>query len=387
MNTTQQGIILLMKSAVTGECFGISDDLDWEMALAEINRHKIHTLVFQGALNCGIPRNHPVMQQLFQHYCKALMVSEGQIRELQRIYQAFDENGIDYMPLKGCNMKARYPKPELRIMGDADILIRVEQYEKIVPVMESLGFTFKCESDHELIWQSGSLYLELHKRLIPSYQKHLCVCFENYWERAVPAEGNRYGMAPEDEWIYLFSHFAKHFRDSGIGCRHVTDLWVFLQKYPDMNADYVASALKELQLLEFYENVRRLLAVWFCGETPDATTDILTEYIFASGSWGDATAGVISGIIRNYGDRSCDAFKLRYLWSYAFPKPEVMQRRHKILKSAPWLQPVLWAVRLVYKVLFDKKDLQKRKRDLAVITKGNIQKRQEFLHFVGLDYH
>ena len=37
-------------------------------------------------------------------------------------------------------MKALYPAPELRVMGDADVLIRLEQYEKIVPLMEKMGF-------------------------------------------------------------------------------------------------------------------------------------------------------------------------------------------------------------------------------------------------------
>ena len=163
MNTTQQGIILLLKSAITGEKLPLPEAFDLEAALTEINRHKIHTLAFQGGINCGIPRNHPAMQQLFQKYCHAMLVSEGQLRELQRIYKAFDKNGIAYMPLKGCNMKSRYPRPELRLMGDADILIRMEQYERIVPIMESLDFVFKGESDHELIWQSKGLYLELHK--------------------------------------------------------------------------------------------------------------------------------------------------------------------------------------------------------------------------------
>ena len=92
MNTTQQGIILLLKSAITGETLPLPEGFDLEAALTEINRHKIHTLAFQGGINCGIPRNHPAMQQLFQMYCHAMLVSEGQLRELQRIYKAFDEN-------------------------------------------------------------------------------------------------------------------------------------------------------------------------------------------------------------------------------------------------------------------------------------------------------
>ena len=387
MNITQRGIVTLLKSAVTGERLQLPEDFDLESAYPEMNRHKIHTLIFQGAANCAVPRNHPVMQQLFRHYCQALIISEGQMREIQRVCKAFDENGIDYMPLKGCNMKARYPKPELRIMGDADILIRMEQYEKVVPVMESLGFTFRCESDHELIWQSASLYLELHKRLVPSYQKDLSPYFEDCWERAEAAGGSRYAMTPEDEWLYLFTHFAKHFRDSGIGCRHVVDLWIYRRTCPELDEEYVNRALAELKLLEFYEKIRQMIQVWFAQEDPDDVTEVLTEYIFASGSWGNETSGVLSGILRNYGLRSTGSTKLRYLWRYAFPDLETMQRRHKILKKVPLLLPAMWIVRLVYKLLFDKKDMKKRERDLSVITEENIRMRKEILNFVGLDFY
>ena len=52
-----------------------------------------------------------------------------------------------------------------------DILIRPEQYDRIVPILEQLNFREKNETDHELVWIHDDLYLELHKRLIPSYNK------------------------------------------------------------------------------------------------------------------------------------------------------------------------------------------------------------------------
>ena len=387
MNTTQQGIILLLKSAVTGECLSLPEGFDLETAAKEIDRHKVHTLAFQGAVNCGIPRSHPVMQQLFQKYCRAMLVSEGQLRELQRIYQAFDENGIDYMPLKGCNMKARYPKPELRTMGDADILIRMEQYEEIVPILESLGFAYKCESDYDLCWQSGGLYVELHKNLIASWNTDWTGYFDNWWEKARSVQGTHYYMTPENEWLYLFTHFTKHFRDSGIGCRHVVDLWVFLRTHPDLDECCIRNVLKELWLLEFHDNMRNLIRAWFEDGTPDEKTEVLAECIFHSGSWGFESTRLASWSIRDSKRLFGNHAKLRYLWRYMFPDLETMQRRHKILKKAPWLQPVVWGGRLVYKGLFDKRDRNRTKQNLSAITEENVRRRQELLNFVGLDYH
>ena len=213
------------------------------------------------------------MMQLFQKYCRHLQISEAQLRQVKRICAAFEENGIDYLPLKGCRMKGLYPKPELRFMGDADILIRTEQYPAVIPIMEALGFAEGAESDHELHWKHPELNLELHKRLIPTYNQDFYRYFGDGWGRAIRCSGHGWEMKPEDEWIYLFLHFTKHFRDGGIGCRHVIDLWVYLRHHDHMDDSYIRAELKRLQLLEFHENMRRLLAVWF----EEAKTDEKTE--------------------------------------------------------------------------------------------------------------
>lgn len=387
MNTTQQGIITLMKSAVTGETLPLPGGFDIEAALPEIKRHRIHTLAFQGAVNCCISKNHPVMQQLFRKYCQALVTSEGQLRELQRVYRAFDDNGIDYMPLKGCNMKACYPKPELRLMGDADILIRMEQYPKIAPIMEELGFAYKCESDYDLCWQSAGLYVELHKNLIASWNTDWSGFFSQWWKKNTEKDGTHYYMTPENEWLYLFTHFTKHFRDSGIGCRHVVDLWVFLRTHPDLDEGYIQTVLEDLWLQEFHKNIRKLINTWFEGGQPDEKTDVLAECVFASGSWGYESTRLTSWAIRDEKKLFGKHARLRYLWSYLFPDLHLMQIRYKILRKMPFLLPVIWILRLGYKVVFDRQELKKKKRDLSVITEENILMRQRVLNFVGLDFH
>ena len=141
------------------------------------------------------------MKMLFQHYCRSLQHSEGQMKAVEQLCEAFDAEGIAYMPLKGCLMKRLYPSPELRPMGDADILIRPEQYERIRLVVEKLGYDEQVESDHELIWHRKDLNLELHKRLIPSYNRDYYRYFGDGWNLAKVERGTRYMMTCEDEYI------------------------------------------------------------------------------------------------------------------------------------------------------------------------------------------
>ena len=291
------------------------------------------------------------------------------------------------MPLKGCNMKGRYPKAELRMMGDADILIRLEQYERIIPVMKSLGFRFNKESNHELVWQSPKLYVELHKVMIPTYNPDFHGYFGNGWQLAKPAQGNRFAMSPEDEFVYIFTHFAKHYRDGGIGCRHVTDLWVFLRWAADLDLAQVEQKLKKLCLLEFYQNMRRLIAVWFEDAPGDDKTEFITQFIFGSGSYGEEAVKVTSRAVRDtrHVPKGVGG-RMVYLWQTAFPSVMVLEEKYTILKKAPWMLPAVWVVRPFYKVLFERESLQKQKRNLQAVNPENLRNRQAALDYVGLDY-
>ena len=388
MNITQQGIITLLKSAVTRQTLSLPEGFSLEEALPLIRSHNIVTMAYDGAVRCGISPKDPLMQKLFAAYCKATIVSEGQRKELGRIREAFDRERIDYMLLKGSRMKDLYPLPELRTMGDADILIRTEQYDRIRPLMESLGFEEKEESDHELVWRSKGLYLELHKRLIPSYNRDFYAYYGSGWELAKDCCGTSYSMTPEDEWIYLFTHFAKHYRDGGIGLRHVTDLWIWRRRNPSMDEKYIETVLKKLGLLEFHGNILRLLELWFENGSSDVVLDVITEFIFSSGSFGDAEMKALSLAVRGskHGAAGMSS-RMLYLRELVFPDAEALQGKYKVLKKAPWMLPAVWVARPFYKVLFERKSVTRKLESMESLTKEKIDLRKEMLNCVGLDYN
>lgn len=388
MKELYKGIITLLKSAILQQSMPLPEDFQLEEAAKLIKTHQMTTLIYEGALCCGISQQEPFLRKLFAPYCKMLQISERQLQALNRLYRAFEEYNIDYMPLKGSKMKALYPKPELRVMGDADILIRTEQYDSIRSVMQSLQFTEGEETVHELVWKSDALYLELHKHLIPSYNRDFYGYFGEGWARAKLLRGTQYTMTPEDEFIFLFTHFAKHYRDGGIGCRHVVDLWVYLRAYPELDLDYIQKELKKLQLLDFYRNIRRLISTWFEDQESDPKTDFLTEFIFASGSFGQIENRVLSRAVRD-ANHSVLGFsgKLLYFWNLAFPGTEILQGKYTILKKHPCLLPLVWLIRPFYKVFFERSPLKTQLRNLAAVDQQGVDHHQKMLHYVGLDYN
>ncbi|MBE6976544.1 MAG: hypothetical protein E7439_05035 [Ruminococcaceae bacterium] len=388
MNTTQLGVLTLLRSAVTCQSLPVPEGFSLEEAMPLIRGHHMITAIYDGAVRCGIDRKNPAMQRLFAGYVKALQVSEGQMAELARLFEAFEAEGIEYMPLKGSRIKYLYPKPELRMMGDADVLIRLEQYGKIIGIMRALGYADKGESDHELIWQNPGLYLELHKRVIPSYNEDYHAYFGDGWQLAKVKDGCRWSMTPEDEMVYLFTHFAKHYRDGGIGCRHILDLWVYLRANPKLDHSYVMAELEKLQIATFYQYIRELIAYWFEDGQGDERLEFMSDYVFASGSWGKMEDRIRSITLREE-KRSALGLKgkFAYGWKLMFPSAKVLERKYTILQKAPWTLPAVWLVRPFYKALFERKSLEEKKQEMDALDKDALESHEQMLKYMGLEYH
>lgn len=387
MEATKQGVIHLLKSAITGEAYPLPENFDLDKEYPALKVHHMDALLYEGAVRCGISRGTPVMRMLFQKYCQHLLVSEGQQRQVTRITAAFEENNIDYLPLKGCRMKSLYPKPELRYMGDADILIRMEQYGRVVSAMKELGFTEGPETNHEFHWDHPELNVELHKRLVSTFNTDFCAYYGDGWQRATEHTGHCWSMSPEEEWIFLFTHFAKHFRAGGIGCRYVVDLWVFLRTHPHMDDEYIRKAMEELQLLEFYGNIRDLIAVWFENRTLDQKTELMTDYIFNSGSWGGMESRLLSLSLRKTTTSTGSKNKLVFLWQTAFPDMLFMKKQYPVLKKVPWLLPVFWIYRLVRKLFFERGKIQKTKKNIDMLTSENLTAQKQLMDYFGIEIH
>ena len=386
MDQVQQGIIALLAAAVTGEQRPLPEEFALETAHDILCRQSLIPLAYQGAYLCGIPANSERMQQYRGVYLQNLLRSERQMRAVEEIFHAFQARNIAYLPLKGCCMKALYPQPEMRVMGDADILIRPEQYPEIAAVMESLGFVFRREDDHVYDWYSDALHVELHKSLVPPRDEDYFSYFGDGWQRAVSQQGSRYAYSAEDTFVFLFSHFARHYRSAGIGCRHVVDLYVYLRANPGLDEAYLVSELSKLHLLRFYDNVRRLLLVWFCGETADEITELITAFVFSGGNWGTMEAGMYANEVQKAKKRGqIHHSGYHAVMSALFPPKSSLTYRYTVLRKAPWLLPVIWVVRWTDILLLRRDNIKKRLGILKSLNNDTILTHRQAMEKVGLE--
>jgi len=386
----RQGIIALINSALCGKAISLPDDFDIVKTAEYAKKNELVGLIYYGAINCGVDASSSSMQELFNQTCRFLMISERQVFTVEQVCKAFDENGIDYMPVKGTLMKNLYPKPDMRVMGDADILIKVDQYDKIAPVMEGLGFSQVFESDHEIAWRKPELFVELHKRLIPSYNNDYFAYYGDGWQLGRPCDNRpcRFEMSDEDQMIYLFTHFAKHYRDGGIGVRHLVDLYVYSRAKTEMNAEYLKTELGKLQLFEFYENIMNTLSVWFDGAKGDQKTEMITDTIFGSGIYGNRENHIaFEGIKDLKATNSAEGARRKRWLRIVFLPYKNMCQKYPFLEKFPFLLPIMWVVRWISTLLFKQDKIKKQQDDMKNLTADKIVTYQQALNFVGLDFN
>ena len=387
MNEMQSGVLMLVKSALTGKVGVLPAGFSLEQAERMIIKHQIVGLAYEGAIICGVPKSDSVMQRLFQIYYQHTIRDEKQKNALKKLYQAFEENGFDYLPVKGLDMKKLYPNPAMRPMGDADVLIRMEQYEKIRPVMMQLGYQEGEQTGHELIWDCPALHLELHRQLMSSYFPDLQNYYGDGWKYAVLLQGHRHTYAPEDMYLYHFAHLVKHYRRGGIGLRHVLDLWLFRNSNPTINWDYVEQELARLRLQEFHQNICKMVACWFSDGDTDEITEYLTDFFFNSGSWGNK-ANFRRFIGLKDKKQGVESHKSRFVKAITliFPGLSAMKLKFPVLDKLPWLLPFMWPVRWVQVLLYRKENITKVRADWKYSSQKEINEYEASLRYVGLHY-
>ncbi len=387
MNIQYEGILKLVKSALTQEKCTLPDLFVLSDALEIVKSHHLTSLVYNGALICGYDDKSAEMTKLMSWYIKRLMQSENQMYEVSCILDAFEKEGIDCMPLKGTLLKELYPKPDMREMSDSDILIKPFQYDRIKSVMGNAGFAFDKESNHEYIFKKGTVSIEFHKMLVPSYNKDLYAYYENVWELSRKKDGKEhiYEMSDEDNYIYNFAHMAKHYRDGGVGVKHFIDLWLVRQKAAVLDEAYIIKEFKKMDLDSFYKNILDVIGIWFDDEKSNELIDYITENVFSGGAYGSWEKAQIA--MQTLSDENSpspkDSFSSR-LWSKLFPSYKSMCYSYPVLEKHPILLPVMWVRRAFSFVFFPSKRKQ-MKETMELISPETINSYEMSLKYVGLD--
>lgn len=374
----------IIKAALTDEPVELSNDIDYEQIFTLSKKCKVVPLVCHGLYTAL--GNFPELE-IFKKYTFFMIGRDQNLMScLKKIENIFADNGIDYMLLKGASVKRLYPTSECRLMGDADILIKDAQYSKIKELMLQLGLVEKIESDHELIWAGqGGIVIELHKRLIPSYNDDYYAYYRNPWSKATFNSNHSFSMTKEDEYIYLFTHLTKHYRDGSAMFRPLIDIWLFKNKHSLLNLEYINKEIEKLELTTFHNNIWDTLDVWFNGKEETELTEFITEEIFSD----DRKARIDAANAARVSARSDSvaSAKAKTIKNLIFLPMPIMKTKFPILEKLPFLLPIMWVVRWIDAIFHKKKSIAHETNRLSKMDNETVDAYNDDLNKVGLKYN
>lgn len=387
MNSTAQylaELILAQLSRSTPPSIPAGEDLNLIAKLSHANH--MDYLILGGLLKApNLPDSfkQPFSACVFQSLQRTLV----QVNELKELIAVCEEKHIRNQPMKGSCMKFIYPAPETREMSDIDILIDQDRLEEIGQLLKDKGYTlYQSVRQHDVYTKAPHMVVEAHRALYDkTIDKNQYQYFSSFSKTHL-REGHHYtyDYTPEDFYVYMMAHMAKHFYARGCGIRNIVDVYVYMGKYRDtLNWEYTNKALEDCGILAFSRHMEELADIWLGGKEGSPFYDKLFDYMLNSGIYGKDENGVWSRFAdAKLKGKEVSAGTLKK-WYY-FPPLAYMAELYPWVENHPWLLPIGWIVRGFHGI-FMKKGIHKQEM-LQDIKDERIADCREIYTEMGLHF-
>lgn len=329
----------------------------------------------------GVLENDEIATKYRSFVLEAIYRYEKIEFEFERICKNFEENLIDFMPLKGSIIRSLYAKPWLRTSSDADILVKEADLKRAEELLIKIGFLKTHESSHDVTYTYGEgVIIELHFSLSEINEGEVIgQMLSDVWKYAKVKDGWKHQYALDDNFFYFYhiAHTAKHFSMGGCGIKPILDLHI-LQNTKNYDNHEIKRLLKQSGLERFDFALRSLSEVWFSGKPHDEVTLAMEEFILSGGVYGTESQLLLLKKRRVGG-------KIRYIFSRIFVTRRELEYEYPTLKKHSVLLPFFQVVRWVKFILKgDKKHSKDRYEIIKNISEENIQKVDNLFNKIGL---
>lgn len=296
-------------------------------------------------------------------------------RELNDMANALERAEIDFMFLKGSQLRFYYPEPWMRTSSDIDVLIKEDSEKQAHKVLEKLNYKYigKHQRAVRNFKTPSGVHIELHTQIRDNgdiADEYL----KSVWDTAIRENGygHKYKM---DDCTFLFhhvAHMAKHFCNGGCGVRSFLDLCILNGRGESIK---FFEMLDVAGLREFYNSAKSLGEFWF-KEGPQAYPSGMDTYVFRGG---------LFGTFENTVDANAKNGKMRYLMGKTFPSCAEMKEMHPVLKKLKLLLPFYYVARF-FKIMF-KAVIGKGRDELKAVrnlNKNRAENTQKLFKKLGL---
>ncbi len=314
---------------------------------------------------------------------KAAFRYEQQNYALEKLCSVLEKEQIPFLPLKGSVLRRYWPEPWMRTSCDIDVLVRQQDLEKAVLLLNrELGCSQgEVGRNHISMRTPNKILVELHYDLLEGGpENRASQVLKTVWQTVRPQNGrNSFQQEMPDEMFYFYhiAHMAKHFEHGGCGIRPFLDLWI-LDRQKKGDRSKRDALLAQGGLLKFAEVAQLLSRVWLEGAEHTPVTRLLEAYVLRGGLYGTGENRVTLQQQKKGG-------RIKYVLSKIFIPYDVIKYHYPVLQKHPWLTPVM-EVRRWFKLAFcgHAKRVTREMKFNSSIPPAEAQSMRRFLGELGL---
>lgn len=301
--TLEQQLLLSFLQSENRERWSIPSDVQWELLVREARLQGVFLSLFSIASKYKerIPRDE--YKRCFDSGYTTVAANARISIAQKKLIEILDDSDCSYVILKGAASAFYYPKPELRMLGDVDFLIREEDKEKITSHLIAEGFAASCEyGSHHCVFSKGTLRFEMHFEVAGIPTDSLGVKVRRFFDdiflcSEVANDGISKYKKPSDlhHGLILLLHMQHHMQDVGMGLRHLSDWSWFVQKTSACAfwEETFLPFLEEIGLCHYASVMTKTCSLYLgtvCPSWADGVQEALCEDviedILASGNFG-----------------------------------------------------------------------------------------------------
>ncbi len=353
-NAENKYLLRLLSSVLLGkEVPRPNENVNWALVFSAASKHSVAGMTYYAVKS--LPDSCKPSKAVYEEFVSAYrseLILEGNIQfETDRMISKLTEANLEILPVKGIVIKHYYPTPSMRSMSDVDILYKIKDKEKVIEIFNNSGYTLNRDALGQLDFTKEPFYhYELHSSLLSENKKNY-EYFSKVWEKAIYTENSKVAaLTPEDLYIYLLEHLAKHIEGGGAGLRMVMDIFVFKQAHAwDFDNEYLNTELSKLHLCKFRQRIETLADSWFLSEEPDVSSSC-ADFILKCPTFGLVSNAIVFESLMYQRQKGKKQSGISRLFHRVFPAYFIIYRRFPIAKKYkllyPFFVPAYWMLRI-----------------------------------------
>lgn len=268
---------------------------DWKEQYELFNSHTIAPLVSE--LDKYIPNNDDVKKDWKESVYSNIYTYSNLVKKQKQILGAF--NGIPVVVVKGTSAAKYYPKPQLRTMGDIDLLVNPKDYDTAVVCLINAGCVeitsnAEAEAGRHRSFNFSNISIELHHYISSYSENDEEKTLDNLLYNAISPNSTE--LPDVENGLVLLSHIRQHL-EGGLGLRQIIDWFMFVRSclndemwYNSFRAKAQVTGLESLaitvtKMCQKYLGLTTENITW-CKDADDSICDDLMQYVMECGNFG-----------------------------------------------------------------------------------------------------